>query len=301
MFKKITRLILFTALAIEGCVLLSQTWWVFELFTHYAVYYGFFGTLFALLALASRHFKTALIWAAMVSMNLALFTPYLTAAAPAPTEGPTLKILAQNFYYENTNVDQFVTLVRDENPDIIIVVEAGEFWKTAKEKLRADYPYLHLSHITGVHGIFIASRVPGSFQEVPLGIQAGLVFTPDDLSYQVLAVHPEAPINPSWAKGRNAQFEEIARLTHTSNVPLIVMGDFNCTPWSPYFTKLLNESGLVDARLGFGLVPTWQAHNPLFWLPIDHALVSPELHVQNFKTTPAIDSDHFGIELTFKL
>ncbi len=301
MLKKFLHLILFTALAIEVFVALSKTWWFFELFTHYAVYYAVLGTLFGFLALAQKHFKTALIWAAMVSMNLALFMPYLNAPQPATTEGSTPKILSQNFYYENTNIDQFVTLVQEENPDIIIVVEAGEFWKTAKEKLRRDYPYLHLSHITGVHGTLIASRIPGSFHEVPLGIQTGLVFTPDDLSYQVLGVHPDAPLTPSWAADRNAQFDEIARLAHTSNVPLIVMGDFNTTPWSPYFSQLLEDSGLVDARLGFGLVPTWQAHNPLFWLPIDHALVSPSLQVQDFKTTQSIDSDHLGILLTFSL
>lgn len=301
MLKKWLQIMMTGAILIQGMVFLANTWWFFELFTHYAIYYAVLGSLFAAIAIWKRHFKTALIWAAMVSLNLPLFVPYLTAPAPTSTDGPTLSILSQNFYYEDTDVDAFLAQVREENPDLVIVIEAGELWKTAKEKLRDSYPYLHLSHITGIHGIFIASRIPGTFKEVPLGIQTGLVFTPDDLSYQVLAVHPDAPLTPAWAKDRDEQFAEIARLSKTSNIPLIVMGDFNCTPWSPYFKNLLEESGLTDARLGFGLIPTWHAHNPLFWLPIDHALVTPDISVQNFSTIAPIDSDHLGIKLTFTL
>lgn len=298
MFHRFLRIVFFVALAIEGFVALSKFFWFFELFSHYVIYYALLGTLFAAISIWERRFKTALIWAAMVSLNLPLFVPYLTTPPPTSVEGPTLTILSQNFYYEDTDVDEFLALAREQNPDIIEIVEAGNLWKIAKEKLRADYPYLHLTHITGIHGILIASRIPGTFKEVPLGQQTGLVFTPDDLSYQFLAVHPDAPLTPDWALDRNEQFTEIARLTHTSPVPVIVMGDFNCTPWSPYFKTLEEESGLVDARLGFGLVPSWHAHNPLFWLPIDHALVSPGIQVQNFKTIAPIDSDHLGILLT---
>jgi endonuclease/exonuclease/phosphatase (EEP) superfamily protein YafD len=303
MFHRFLKAALCLALLIQGFVFLAPWFWFFELFTHYAVYYVFIAATLGVLALFSRHFKSSLIWAVLLCINFAQFAPYLLSKKPSDTNptSSTLKVIAQNFYYEDTDVDQFLSKVRAEEADVIIVVEASDLWKTAKEKLRTDYPYFHLTHITGVHGLFIASRIPGTFKEVPLGIQTGLVFTPDTLDYQIMGVHPDAPLTPSWAKDRNEQFKEIARLTETSPVPLIVMGDFNCTPWSPYFRTLLEDSGLEDARLGFGLIPTWNAHRPLFTLPIDHALVSPEIEVKNFKTLDPIDSDHLGIVLTVAL
>lgn len=295
---KFLRCLLVGALIIQSFTFLAKTWWFFELFTHYAPYYAVIALFFTLITLVRHEFRSALTWVTLASINLAILSPYLLATTPASaTSSQTLKILSQNFFYEDTDVDAFAALVAQENPDIVIVVEASDLWKTALNSFRTDYPYLHLTRTTGIHGIFIASRIAGTFKEVPLGEQTGLVFTPEDQTYQVLAVHPDAPLTAAWAKDRNAQFTEIARLTHTSPVPVLVLGDFNCTPWSPYFTDLLKDSGLKDAGLGYGLTPSWHAHNPLFQISIDHALVSPEIQVQNFKTLPSIDSDHRGILL----
>lgn len=295
--SKLLKLLLGLGILVQTFSILGGFYWFFELFTHYAVYYAVVGSIFAVLSLLTHHPKSALIWTLMVSLNLAAIAPYLTSPTPQASENPTLTLLSQNFYYEGTDVDAFLRLVKEEKPDIVIVHEASDLWKTTKEKFRDGYPFMHITHETGIHGIFIASQVPGTFKEVPLGQHYGLVFTPNDLSYQVLAVHPTAPLTPDWAKDRNAQLDEIARLTYTSPVPVIVMGDFNSTPWSPVFKNFLDESGLKDSRLGFGMTPTWHAHNLLFKLPIDHALVSPGIEVQEFKSTEAIDSDHLGILL----
>jgi len=300
MLKKFLRFILAAALLIQSFTFLAKFYWFFELFTHYAPYYAVFAILFSLLALLRRDFTALLLWVTLALINVGLVLPTLAVHAPTAVKGEALTILSQNFYYLNDQVDEFVDLVSAENPDIIIVHEASDLWRTAKEKLRDKYPTLHLTHNTGIHGIFIASRIPGTFKEVPLGKQVGLVFTPDDLSYQLLAVHPNAPITPAWAKDRNEQFAEIARLTATSSVPVIVMGDFNCTQWSPLYTDLLQNSGLKNAAVGFGFIPTWHAHNPLFQLPIDHALVSPSLNVSDFQSTAATASDHKGIILTIQ-
>ena len=67
--------------------------------------------------------------------------------------------------------------------------------------------------------------------------------------------------------------------------------------WSPYYSELVRESGLVDARKGFGVLPTWPAplKLSLMMIPIDHCLVSSELQVAQIKTGPDIESDHLPL------
>ncbi|MEW6714582.1 MAG: endonuclease/exonuclease/phosphatase family protein, partial [Nitrospirota bacterium] len=75
----------------------------------------------------------------------------------------------------------------------------------------------------------------------------------------------------------------------------IVAGDLNSTPLTPMFRKLLKISGIRDSRTGFGWQPSWPTYFPVFWIPIDHILVSPEVHVHERATGSRIGSDHYPI------
>jgi endonuclease/exonuclease/phosphatase (EEP) superfamily protein YafD len=75
------------------------------------------------------------------------------------------------------------------------------------------------------------------------------------------------------------------------------VGDFNTSLWSPYYAQLIRHTGLVNARQGFGLLPTWPAFLsvPFLMIPIDHCLVSPEIRVIRVRTGRTIASDHLPI------
>ncbi|MBC6474673.1 MAG: UPF0175 family protein [Hormoscilla sp. GM102CHS1] len=49
--------------------------------------------------------------------------------------------------------------------------------------------------------------------------------------------------------------------------------------WSPYYRKFIRDSGLKNGRSGFGVQPTWPVDAPIFSIPLDHCLVSPEIKV----------------------
>ena len=90
--------------------------------------------------------------------------------------------------------------------------------------------------------------------------------------------------------------EEIYNISQKENVDaVIIAGDFNASPYSPVFKKLLTTSGLRDTRTGFGWLPSWPALFPLAFIPIDHILVSPDIQVQNRATGPYIGSDHYPV------
>lgn len=294
MLKKFLALAL-TALAfLQITLFLAKTWWFFELFVHYAHYYALLGTILALIAINRRHWKSALLFLTFTSLQLGNLSPYLTTYA-ASKQTPTLTVLASNFLYTNDNFEELLPLLEEENPDLFIIHEATELWTQGIELFRAEYPYTALSNQLGIQGIAIASRIPGTFTEIPLGSKFGLEFIPEDSSYRVLGVHPAAPLTPAWAEERNAQFIDLVAYAHSSDAPTVIMGDFNSTPWSPYLLDLMQNAELRDARVGFGIIPTWHAHNPFFKIPIDHALLSEGWELINFHRTESIDADHFPI------
>jgi len=296
--------LLISALLIQSFVLLGKTGWFFELFTHYTLYYAVLGTVILLYAIALQRWKSALLFATLISINLATFAPYILTTEPSlpltTATDPTLSILSQNFYYKNTHFEETATQLATYQPDIFIIHEAGPLWGEHLNEFQTTYPYLQITQETGVHGIVMGSKIPGTFQEIPLGTEVGLEFIPSSAepsgpSYRLLAVHPQAPVTPAYATERNAQFSDITTYVNSSPLPTLVVGDFNSTPWSPYFQDLLSDTKLQDTRLGFGIIPTWHAHNFLFQLPIDFVLASSQFQTLDFRSTEKTSSDHRGI------
>jgi endonuclease/exonuclease/phosphatase (EEP) superfamily protein YafD len=301
MYTKFNSFVLFCFAYLQLQLFLARDWWFFELFTHYAHYYVLPGLFFALLAIFKRHWKSALFFLVFTSIQLGTLDPYLHSFPPL-NEPAELTLLASNFYYENAHFEEFTALLNEEQPDLFMIHEAGPQWTDGIENFTADYPYTALTEELGIHGIAMGSQIPGTFKEIPLGTKFGLEFTPEDGSYHVLAVHPLAPITAPYAAERNQQFKDIATYVLSSKVPVVVMGDFNCTPWTPYLTDLLENAELRDARVGFGLLPTWNTHSALFKLPIDHALLHGPWEVVDFYAADAIPhSDHrpIVVELAF--
>lgn len=315
---------LFTFLILHIFLALAETWWFFELFTHYALYSLNIGLLCLLASLLLKHWRLALLFTLSLSINLATLAPYLTAPSPlasASAEVPAsaqitneqepFTLLSFNFFYQNDNFEEFATLLKQENPDIFIIHEAGPQWKDGVALFTEDYPYYFLTQATGIHGILIASKTPGAFREIPLGRHSGLEFIPATslLSkldpFPILGVHPSAPISETYAEDRNTELKDIASYAQ-NHASTVIIGDFNATPWSPHMRDLIKTSGLRDARLLASnpnhskLEPTWHANNPLFRLPIDHALLTSNLTATDFHTGTALSSDHWPIVVTLQ-
>ncbi len=293
MINKFLKLFVFGAIAIQVMVSLSHIHWFFELFSHYRLYYVILGLILTVILMARNHWKSALIITVLVAMNLAPLAPYL---GPTQTgEEGDLKIYSQNVFYLNPDISEFRTIIQEEDPDVFIIHEANKEWTQEANFYIEEYPYQAFTKNAGVSGIFIASKIPGEFQE----IEHWMLFTPDNFSTSILGVHPFAPINGRLAKGRNKEFISLASFLLTQD-SIVVLGDYNSTPWSPHFQKLLQISDLQDARIGFGLIPTWHANSILFNIPIDHALISHDVEVADFRTTTKTSSDHLGIILEIR-
>ncbi|TWT56833.1 hypothetical protein KOR42_01880 [Thalassoglobus neptunius] len=117
----------------------------------------------------------------------------------------------------------------------------------------------------------------------------------------ILGFHVLPPTRSAGAKSRNEDLVAIAQIAEESPHPMIVLGDMNCSPWSPYFRDVCRTGKLRDARIGFEISGTWPAGNPIVRLPIDHILVSPEFSVTSFSNCNNISSEHLPVLATLRL
>ena len=122
----------------------------------------------------------------------------------------------------------------------------------------------------------------------------------------ILATHPLPPRRPSAWRLRNEQLEAIAAARDEFGDRLIIVGDFNASPFSPclrHFVSTMRRSGLAlrYASKGHGIKPTWPTFNRLMFTPLDHIFVTDNLVVTEFRTGPHIGSDHLPIQATITL
>ncbi len=122
-----------------------------------------------------------------------------------------------------------------------------------------------------------------------------------DQPLNLIAVHPSSPRTPARWSDRQAYFEavgtEIDRLD--AQAPLIVFGDWNLSPWSGHFLRLLTDNGLTTA-FPDGLPQTTRFFFDyrLHWLLgaiVDHVAVSAGIVIDNVELGPVLPTDHLPL------
>jgi endonuclease/exonuclease/phosphatase (EEP) superfamily protein YafD len=119
----------------------------------------------------------------------------------------------------------------------------------------------------------------------------------------VVGVHPSSPSpkDPSDTRQRNLQLGYLADLLEGTRGPVVVAGDFNTTPWSPFFQDLVATAGLRNAANGHGCIGTWPTW---FWpaqIPIDHILVKGPIAVASMGRGSRTGSDHYPVVADLRL
>ncbi|MEM7233873.1 MAG: endonuclease/exonuclease/phosphatase family protein, partial [Planctomycetota bacterium] len=88
--------------------------------------------------------------------------------------------------------------------------------------------------------------------------------------------------------------------TLTRETQCLLLGDLNTTPFSPYFSKLLDETGLQNSARGFGLQASWPSLLSVLGIPLDHVLHSEDIVVVDRSTRAGAGSDHRAVIVDFQ-
>ena len=290
------------ALGVAACVPTvlaagASWWWVFDLFTHFRVYYA--GTLlvFSLAALWSRRRWLGGLCLIVCGINVAVIAPLYWPPAIEDHIGPRLRFMSMNVYTQNRQYEQVLGCIRAESPDVLFVMEVNRAWMEQLDCLRSDYPYFVAEPRSDNFGVAFFSKVPVEplqirsigDSEIP-SVVASLLL--DQQTLTVIGTHPLPPVSSGYALERNRQLDAIADFVVSQSGPLVLLGDLNTTSWSPHFQSLVKKTGLRDSRIGFGIQPSWNGGRRFLAVPLDHVLVSESVYVQDRRIGPDVDSDH---------
>lgn len=278
---------------------------LFDLISHFRVQYIVLLIPAFLLAMYARKSHSLLI----ISLALAIHGYTVTmsmlpvsADVSDTTDFVELKVFNSNLLLVNTDYQNQLQYIATIDPDIIAFEEYTHDWDNLLSTALKDYPHRALQPKQDAFGIALYSKFPivsggverfsqNTTDVVNVSIDLG------DRLVQVIALHPPPPNSGATYSMRNELFKIIAEKTATHYEPLIVMGDFNSTPWTAHFTNMETTGKLRNARAGHGFHPTWpnsKLKMPLL-IPIDHILVNPKIGVAHFESKHVIGSDHRSI------
>lgn len=242
-----------------------------------------------------------------IGINFAELVPWYFPTSSSPQASTTsLRLLLSNVKVQNQQYDRAIALVREIQPDIAVFQEVNQGWLNQLDTLQNMLPYKVGDTEASRFGNVIYSALPlhqarsrRFAQERFPSLLAEVRLNQRPLT--LITTHPSPPLNPGDFVTRNQQLTAMA--THIQNVqrPVLVIGDLNTTMWSPNYQKFMQQAGLRNSRVGFGILPTWHAHLPLLKIPIDHCLVSPEITVIQTQTGKNIGSDHLPLIIDITL
>lgn len=290
------------AAAVAGVLasLAHLAWWL-ELFSHFRAQYA---ALLAACGAGLLVLRRPALGVAALALAAANAVPLLHYLGPVRTGAPAaapVKAVLLNLWFRNHGHDRVLDYVGSLRPDLAVFLETTPEWSAALRQLDGLLPYR-----AQAGEVFVASRLPlADLRTVPLdedgatAVVFGLGTARGPLT--VIGAHADWPLGAAAAARRNRELGRLAVLVRESPAPVLVLGDFNVTAFSPVFVELLARSGLRDCSAGQGLNATWPALFPPLSLQIDHCLADPAVGVHRLRSGPWVGSDHFPLEVELSM
>lgn len=221
------------------------------------------------------------------------FAGYFLPVDTDALQGPTLRVAVANVYAGNHDLTRLKVWLEENPCDVVGILEVGPHHVSALREM--GYEHLLLEPRSNNFGIALLSR------EKPLEATVLERETPfptifaEYEGWEVLLTHPVPPINRELRVIGDEQVVRLAKLVKETSKPTLFMGDLNATGWDAR-VDALKEAGFRDARLGFGVIPTWPTNRPLLGIPIDHIFHDQHWAVEDCRRGPDIGSDHFPLQ-----
>ncbi|MGI9330349.1 MAG: endonuclease/exonuclease/phosphatase family protein [Gammaproteobacteria bacterium] len=296
-------------MSIASLIALASRWhWVAELFSHFRLHYLLVQGVLLIVFMNTRRYLWLLATVLMALPNAWYVVPYLSpllaaSVTEASAEAPP-QIVTVNLNYRLRSPAQIIGYLQQSQAEVLVLSEYTPAWAELLEPALSAWPHRQTRPRADPFGLAVFSRQPFiSVQELPLNTPGSenlhLVLPLAGREIDLYAVHLFPPTSPARAAARNEQLLALANaLAENPDRPRLVTGDLNLSPYSPYFSSLLQASGLTDARKKQGLLITWPASPLPLWVAIDHCLADSAAGVSQVKTGPDIGSDHFPLEIS---
>jgi endonuclease/exonuclease/phosphatase (EEP) superfamily protein YafD len=271
-----------------------------ELFVHFKVHYVLVSIILLLAAIKIRRHGIAIAALVLAIFNFSAVVPSLKAPSVAAS-APHLKVITLNVLDINPSPGDVIDFLRRERADIVVLEEAEPPWMEKLKTLADVYPHMLLCEDGPDCGLALLSKKPWRLATIRKIAKTGprVVVAKYDLGgarFTLVGTHLEPP-TPSFFHDHehyhHEHVEKFSTMLGSISGPLVVVGDFNATQWSPSFNRIIGETGL--SRVEGGILPTWPSQLSFIGIPIDQILITAEFKGSSMMRGPRVNSDHFPL------
>lgn len=215
-----------------------------------------------------------------------------------------LSLAVMNVLQYNRQGALALATLQAADPDVIMAVETDPWWREQLRPLEATHPHVCHEPLDNTYGLLFFSRLPLRQCKIKYLLDDDIpslhthVQLPDGQTWvRLYGLHPKppAPQEARTSTKRDAELLLVGKEVDRRDEPTIVFGDMNDVAWSHTSELFRRVSGLLDPRVGRGLLPTFHAEHVLLRWPLDHVFVSPHFQVVAMERLPYVGSDHFPI------
>ncbi len=237
--------------------------------------------------------------------------PHEVLASTTDNADTNIAIYTANVLQTNKNSSKLSSELEGHRADIVLLTETDGYWlEQVGKELRSRYPYKVEVPKANTYGMLLYSKYELLDPEVKYladkrvpSIHTKLVLPTKD-TVQLYAIHPTPPLpgHHKMSTDRDSELMQIALESLHSELPVIVLGDFNDVAWSRTTKLFQGVSRLLDMRKGRGLFNTYDANNFMLRWPLDHIFISDDFRIRTIRLGNDIGSDHFPFftQLTFE-
>lgn len=291
----------------------ADAWWV-RIFDFPRIQIAF---LLAATLVAHLVFRRGGVWSNVFDVALgaclayqcyAMF-PYTPLARPQveesrePREGSQISLLFANVLMTNRDASRLREIIRRNDPDIILAVEADEWWREQLSELERTHPHTVLQPQDNTYGMLLYSRLELIEPELKFLVQPDIpsihsrALMPSGQEFEFHCLHPRPPFPTEDERSteRDAELLVVGKSIKGKETPVVVFGDLNDVAWSRTNSLFKKISGLLDPRVGRGFYNTFHANYPFVRFPLDHFFHSTHFRLDAFRRLPAFGSDHFPV------
>jgi endonuclease/exonuclease/phosphatase (EEP) superfamily protein YafD len=227
--------------------------------------------------------------------------PALGAETKRCQPGRSISILNANVLMTNRDYSPLIELVRERDPDLVLLLEPDDDWAAAVAPLHARYPYRLSQPLPNTYGLILLSKLPLNgmalrhimLPDIPS--VAGRLTLRGGARIDLYGIHPKPPVPGADTDARDAELVIVGHEIRRSGRAGIVLGDLNDVAWSDTNRLFEDLSGTIDPRIGRGFYPTFHAQYPLLRWPLDHVFYTPHFALVRMERLPDIGSDHFPL------
>lgn len=301
--KKFATFIAFATISALLLGSFGRFFWPLDLFAHFRVHYVIALGCAGALLIGTREWRSGVL-AVLGAVLAALPTFNYLQPMTAPVQAESsLKALSVNVWFRNADRSELVDYLEASGADLFVLQEVSETEAHELASALRSFPFAYIESAAATDSVMFSRWPIREASTVPLAADGtsalSAVIDWRGTPITVMGVHLHWPIGPRSSARRNQELIGIAALAQAQRGPLLVLGDFNITPWSAHFSELLKSSRLRDCAAGHGLQPTWPSQARLLGIRIDHCLASAHWRAVDVWTGPHVGSDHrpMGVQL----